>query len=94
MVQVTIDPPSITAPNTAEHAVTVQGLAVGDIVVPVKPSHTVGYVVGGARVSAPNTLLLTLAAVVTANPGPEVWTIIWFRPEVGNPAVLPGAVQV
>lgn len=97
MIGVTLTPASVAANITAEQTFTVQGLALGDFVEVSRPSALpAGTTLDNARVSAANTLALqfgnhTIGALV---PAAGVYRIVWMRPEVGDPAVLPGAVQV
>lgn len=58
--QFTLDPSSVNANTTAEVTVTVYGLKANDIVYVNKTSHETGLGVVNARVSADNTLALTL----------------------------------
>ena len=98
MIQVTIDPGSVAANTTAEQTFAVQGLQIGDFVLVSRPSvgSTPGISMPNARVSAPNTLALVFGnhTAGAINLTAEVYRLMWFRPEVGDPAVLPGAVQV
>lgn len=52
-------PSSVPANSTLEHTVALPGLAVGDFVAVVKPTHQVGLIVGSCRVSAANVLAVT-----------------------------------
>lgn len=96
MVQVTINPASVAANVVSEQTFPVSGLEVGDHVVAIKPTLTPGLALAHARVSADSTLALTFvnptAGAVDAPA--EVYRILWFRPEIGDPSTLPGAVQV
>lgn len=72
-----IDPSSVAANTTVEQTFTVPGLPAGAQVQVSKPSFTLGFGVGGARVSALNTLAITFvnntAAAIDAPA--EVYTI-------------------
>lgn len=57
---VTFDPASVSANTTSEQTVTVTGLGATDIVYVNKPTHTPGLGIVGARVSAADTLAITL----------------------------------
>lgn len=54
-------PSSVPTVSTLAHSVTVNGIDVGDFVAVVKPTEQTGLVVGSARVSAKNTLIVTYA---------------------------------
>ncbi|MGI0034321.1 MAG: hypothetical protein ACRD98_00435 [Nitrososphaera sp.] len=62
-------PAVVPANSTLEHTVTLAGIAVGDFVAVVKPTHQTGLLVGTCRVSAANTLAVpymnTTAAGIT-----------------------------
>jgi hypothetical protein len=79
-LQVTLTPVSVAANTTAEQTFTVTGLPVNSQVVVNKPTVTAGLGLGGARVSAANTLALNYvnntAAAIT--PPSEVYTIASF----------------
>jgi hypothetical protein len=83
VVQVTFDPAALGAgPSVAEQTVTVPGVKPGDLVFAVKPTLTATMFSAQARVSAANTVELTLVATAgTPNAGSETWTFFWFRPE-------------
>jgi hypothetical protein len=71
VVQVTFDPAALGA-----------GVKPGDLVFAVKPTLTATMFSAQARVSAANTVELTLVATAgTPNAGSETWTFFWFRPE-------------
>lgn len=57
---------SVAANTSAEQTFTVAGLAVGDAVWVSKPTLSAGLVIGNARVSAANTLALTLGNLTAA----------------------------
>lgn len=72
---------SVAANTSAEQTFTVTGLTTADKVTITKPTLTAGIVIGGARVSAANTLNvqfgnLTAAPIV---PGAELYTIVALR---------------
>ncbi len=78
------DPSSVAANTTAEQTVTINGLRVGDYVVVAKPTLTAGLGISHARVSAANTLAITLINS-TASPidaPSETWMYLLFRPEL------------
>lgn len=91
-IQVTFNPASVATATTAEQSLTVQGLAVGDLVYWQKPTNTAGVGVVNMRVSAANTL-----QVIFVNPtaggvdaGSETWTLLVMRPEtVSLPSSVP-----
>lgn len=75
----TFDPASVAATTTAEQTVTVTGLLASDVVLCVnKPTHTTNFGVVNARVSAANTLALTLINpnASAADPGSETWGVV------------------
>lgn len=78
----TFNPSSVSANSTSEQTVTVPGLEVGMVVQVNKPSHTSGLIVGNARVSAANTLAVTLANVTAGaiDAGEETWSLAAWRP--------------
>jgi hypothetical protein len=65
----TQSPTSVAANTSAEQALTVTGVATGQLVLLVKPTAQAGLIVGTARVSATNTIQITFgndtAAVIT-----------------------------
>ena len=82
-VTVTVNPAALGAgPSVAEQTFTVPGLNIGDIVVPIKPTLTATMFCSGGRVSAANTVALTLVATAgTPDAASETWTLLVFRPE-------------
>lgn len=90
VVSVIINPAALGAgPSVAEQTFTVVGLKVGDIVIPQKPTLTATMFCAGARVSATDTLALTLVATAgTPDAASETWLVFWFRPETTDGAVL------
>lgn len=94
IIQVDIDLPNVAANTTVAYSTTVVGVKVGDIVFPVKPSVSAGIAIGGARVSATDTVQLTVinASGGAVNVGSQTYDLLWFRPTPG--ATLPTAVQV
>jgi len=95
-VQVTLDPASVASNTTATQTFTVLGLRVGDFVIVQKATNTTGITISNPMVSAGNTLRITLGnhTAGAVDPPSEVYRILWFRPDVADPLVLPGAVQV
>lgn len=78
----------ITANTTEELTTTVYGLKVGDFVSVNKPTHQAGLVVGGARVSALNTLAVVFGNLTGAGITPtasEAWSLKVERPELPLP---------
>lgn len=58
-VQTVLSPAMVAINTTAEQTFTVPGLAVGDVVLAInKPTAQAGLFIGGARVSAANTLAI------------------------------------
>lgn len=91
--QVYLTPSSVAANTTAEQTFTILGLnwvnSSPATVVVNKPSHTQGITLGGARISAANTLSLTFENITSAAivPPAEVYTIGAFQ------AVGPGTAN-
>jgi hypothetical protein len=80
----TLSPASVAANTTAEQALTVTGLAVGDVVISVvKPTAQAGLGIVGWRVSASNTLGLTFVNA-TGSPivptASQVYEVLIWRP--------------
>jgi hypothetical protein len=78
-----LDPASVAAATAVEQTFNVPGLRVGDMVQVTKPSLSAGLAIGGARVSARDTLAVTFlnATAAPIDPGSESYQIYWFRPE-------------
>lgn len=76
-MDVVIDPASVSANSTSEQTFTVTGLTVQDRVVVNKPTHTSGLVIGGARVSAADTLAIVFGNLTGSaiNPPSESYRI-------------------
>lgn len=81
VAQVTFDPAALgTGPSVAEQTFTLPGAQVGDLVFVTKPTLTAAMAVLGARVSAANTVAVTLLATAgTPNAGAEVYDVLWIR---------------
>lgn len=79
------NPASVAINTSVEQTVTVRGLGVGDLVFVSKPSLTAGLIVGSARVSAKDTLAITLANVTAGaiDAASETWTLLKLTPESG-----------
>lgn len=80
------DPASVAANTTVEQTVTVRGLSLNDLVMVAKPTVTAGLFISSARVSAANTLAITLGNC-TASPidaASETWMLLHLRPESGQ----------
>lgn len=69
-IKVVLSPALIAQGTSAEQTFTVNGLAVGDFVWVNKPTTQAGLSIGGARVSAANTLAITF--VNTPNAGGNI----------------------
>jgi len=73
----TTQSPTSVAPNTsAEQALTVTGVATGQLVIATKPTAQAGLIVGTARVSGANTVQITLGNATAATITPtasETW---------------------
>lgn len=86
----TLSPVSVAANTTAEQALTVQGLLLGDVIVAInKPTAQAGLGIVGARVSAANTIAVTFSnntgAPIVPTAG-EVYKLLIARPS--NPPSL------
>jgi hypothetical protein len=83
IVSVTVDLGSVAANTTEEETFTVQGLQVGDLVLCQKPTVSAGIGVCSARVSAANTVSVTIvnSSGGAVDAGSETWLVAWFRPE-------------
>lgn len=77
----TYDPSNVATITTVEDTVTVSGLRVGDVVFVNKLSHETGLGVVNARVSADNTLAITLMNPTAGgiNEASETWRGVVFR---------------
>ncbi len=86
VVTQTLTPASVAANTSAEQTFTVAGLIANGKVAVTKPSVTSGLMLGGARISAANTLAITFvnntgSAIV---PPDEAYTIAYFTTQAGN----------
>lgn len=83
IVSATVDLGSVAANTSEEETVTLTGVKTGDIVIPVKPSLEAGLVIGNCRVSADDTLMITIGNLTAAaiDAGSETWTFLVARPE-------------
>ena len=82
---------SVGANTTAQQTVTVQGLAVGDLVTVSKTTFQAGLIVASADVSAKDTLRVTFGNLTGGGITPtasDSYTINVFR--LSNPAAIPG----
>jgi hypothetical protein len=97
-VYATTQSPTSVAPNTsAEQALTVTGVATGQLVIVNKPTAQAGLVLGTARVSASNTIQVTFgndtAATITPTAS-ETYLVTAIPATMVTTAVLsPSAVQ-
>ncbi|MCK5602175.1 hypothetical protein KAR91_09910 [Candidatus Pacearchaeota archaeon] len=82
VADITVDLGSVAANTTEEETVTVPGLTTDMYVMVNKPSLDAGIGIAGARVSAANTLILTVvnstAGAVDASS--ETYKLFWFKP--------------
>lgn len=76
--EIVFDPVSVAANTTAEQSLTVKGAKLNDMVIITKPSLTPGLALGGARVSAEDTVQVTFinASAGPINPGSETYKIL------------------
>lgn len=96
LVRVTFNAASVAANTTAEQAVTVAGIKLGDYVDINKESFNAGLAVVDARVSADNTITLTYANLTASgiDAAAQTLLILWMRSDESDPAVLPGSVAI
>ncbi len=82
IADITVDLGSVAANTTEEETVTVVGLSTDMYVMVNKPSLDAGIGIAGARVSAKDTLVLTVvnstAGAVDASS--ETYKLFWFKP--------------
>jgi hypothetical protein len=93
IVTATVDLGSVAANTTEEEDATLNGVKVGDVVIPIKPTLEAGLAIIQARVDEADSLKLTVANV-TASPideASETLTFLVVRPE-GNGSSLPTAI--
>lgn len=84
MMTASVNLGAIPANNTAEAgSIPLTGVAVGDIVIPIKPSLDQGIAVVQARVTAANTIALTVTNPTSGSidPAAETYTFLVIRPE-------------
>lgn len=77
-----ITPASVAANTSAEQSITITGVLAGDVVTMIKPTTQAGLIVGTARVSAADTVFLTLGNV-TASPITPTSTQVWATIAIG-----------
>jgi hypothetical protein len=87
---ITISGSAVSANSTSEQTFTVPGLAVGDFVEAIKPSHQTGLGVVNTRVSAANTLAITFMnnTAGSITPTNETYLIVVIRPEITQSGVF------
>jgi hypothetical protein len=86
-----ISPASVAANSSAEQSITVTGVLATDAVAMVKPTTQAGLIVGTARVSAANTVQLTLGNVTGSAITPtstQVWATIAIGAALQTTAIL------
>ena len=83
VVSATVDLGSVAANTTEEETATVTGVKVGDFVVCSKPTLEAGLAILNARVSAADTVILTVGNFtgVAINEGSETLTFLVISPE-------------
>lgn len=96
----TQSPTSVAPNNAAEQALTVTGVATGQLVIATKPTAQAGLIVGSARVSASNTVEIDLGNATAATITPtatETWVFdvipasMLLTPTLSPAAVGPNA---
>lgn len=82
IVTVTADLGSVATITTEEETFTVTGVKVGDFVLVSKSTHTAGYGVCSARVSADDTVAVTIVnpTAGAVNADSMTYLVAWFRP--------------
>ena len=90
VVDVTIDYGSVAANTSEEEAITVNGLTTDMFVAINKSDLDAGLVVGNVRVSAANTLSLTIGNLTAGalDPASETYKLFWFKPNVTSSGVV------
>ena len=85
VVRATLSPAQVAVNTTAQQTFTVPGVQVGDVVVNVeKPTHQAGLFIGGARVTAANTVGLTFGNCTSGAITPtasEAYDFVIARPD-------------
>lgn len=99
LIQSQLAPTAVAANTTAEQTFTVTGLAAGAQVEVDKPSIQPGLGIGGARISAANTLAITFVNVTatTITPATETYTISYFptaSPAAGSSTATNGQAGI
>lgn len=83
LAEATYNPASIAANTSANNAttVTVTGVITTDLVIPFKPTHDAGHAVLAARVSAANTIQVTIGNFTGSgiDAGSETWRFLVIR---------------
>lgn len=97
-VYATTQSPTSVAPNTsAEQALTVTGVATGQLIIVTKPTAQAGLLVGTARVSAANTIQVTFgndtSATITPTASETYLTVAIPATMVYSQALTPAPVQ-
>jgi hypothetical protein len=82
VANITVDLGSVAANTTEEETVTVPGLTTDMYVMVNKPSLSAGIGVAGARVSANDTLILTIvnSTAGAVDAASETYKLFWFKP--------------
>lgn len=82
VASITVDLGSVAANTTEEETVTVPGLTTDMYVMVNKPSLSAGIGVAGARVSAKDTLILTIvnSTAGAVDAASETYKLFWFKP--------------
>ena len=84
VASIVVDLGSVAANTSEEETTTVPGLTTDMMVFVNKPSLEAGIGVVGARVSAANTLILTImnSTGSAVDAGSETYKLFWFKPNV------------
>lgn len=82
LIKATLTPAAVGAATVAAQSFTVTGVAVGDVVIVVKPTEQAGLGIAGARVSAANTVIISFvnptAGAITPTAA-EIYTFAVIR---------------
>lgn len=92
VTEITVDLGSVAANTTEEETTTVVGLTTDMMVFVNKPSLDAGIGIAGARVSAKDTLILTVvnSTAGAVDAASETYKLFWFKPN----ATDSGSVRV
>lgn len=89
VISVAFTPVAVGAATSAAQSITVPGVLVGDTVIVNKPTTTAGVSIGGATVSAANTVAVTYvnSTAGSLTPAAETYLFTVIRPESAGSSV-------